>query len=142
TVRQFSGSWMEVEPEQRMMLGKLNSHLGRTSMLGGRLFDRAGKFIIGIAPLDGPTYHRLLPEGDLSPLVREVVTLMVRDPLECALELGVSEDVLGAFQLKMKAPDRLGRNTYLGGRQRAVPRIRTRLVPLPASVGHEAAASP
>ncbi|MFL5348280.1 MAG: type VI secretion system baseplate subunit TssG [Hyalangium sp.] len=142
TVRQFAGSWVEVESEQRMKLGKLNSHLGRTSMLGGKLFDRAGKFVIGIAPLDGPTYHRLLPEGDLSQLVREVVTLVVRDPLECALELGVSEDVLGAFRLGPKAPARLGRNTYLGGRQAAVPRIRTRIVPLPSLSGSEASASP
>jgi type VI secretion system protein ImpH len=142
TVRQFAGSWVEVDSEQRMMLGKLNSHLGRTSMLGGKLFDRAGKFIIGISPLDGGTYHRLLPEGDLSPLVREVVTLVVRDPLECALELGVREDVLGAFQLKMKNAARLGRNTYLGGRHGAVPRLRTRVVPLPLPTGSGASASP
>jgi type VI secretion system protein ImpH len=140
SIRQFAGSWVDVDPEQRMMLGRLNSNLGRTSMLGGRLFDRAGKFIIGIAPLDGATYHRLLPEGDLSPLVREVVALVVRDPLECALELGVSEDVLSAFQLKMKSPARLGRNTYLGGRHGATPRMRTRIVSLPPSVGHEASA--
>jgi type VI secretion system protein ImpH len=133
---------VEVESEQRMKLGKLNSHLGRTSMLGGKLFNRAGKFIIGIAPLDGPTYHRLLPEGDLSQLVREVVGLVVRDPLECDLELGVSEDVLGAFRLGTKSPGRLGRNTYLGGRQNAVPRMRTRIVPLPSLTGNEASASP
>jgi type VI secretion system protein ImpH len=142
TVRQFAGSWVEVDSEQRMMLGKLNSHLGRTSMLGGKLFDRAGKFIIGISPLEGGTYHRLLPEGDLSPLVREVVALVVRDPLECALELGVREDVLGAFQLKMKNAARLGRNTYLGGRHGAVPRLRTRVVPLPLPTGSGASASP
>jgi type VI secretion system protein ImpH len=142
TVRQFSGSWVEVDAEQRMMLGKLNSHLGRTSMLGGKLFDRAGKFIIGISPLEGGTYHRLLPEGDLSPLVREVVALVVRDPLECALELGVREDVLGAFQLKKKNAARLGRNTYLGGRHGAVPRLRTRVVPLPLPTGSGASASP
>jgi type VI secretion system protein ImpH len=142
SVRQFAGSWVDVEPEQRMTLGKLNSHLGRTSMLGGRLFDRGGKFIIGIAPLDGPTYHRLLPEGDLSPLVREVVALMVRDPLDCALELGVTEDALSAFPLGTRAPGRLGRNTYLGGRKSASPRLRTRVVALPPPVGHEASASP
>ncbi len=137
TVKQFVGSWVEVEPEQRMMLGRLNSHLGRSSMLGSRLFDRAGKFIIGISPLDGPTYHRLLPEGDLSPLVREVVALVVRDPLECAMELGVREDVLGAFQITKNNTARLGRNTYLGGRRGAVPRLRTRIVPLPPPAGNE-----
>lgn len=144
TVRQFAGSWVDVETEQRMMLGRINSHLGRSSMLGGRLFDRAGKFIIGISPLDGTTYHRLLPEGDLSPLVREVVTLVVRDPLECAMELGVREDVLGAFQITQKNTARLGRNTYLGGRRGAVPRLRTRVVPLPQPAGNNGstAASP
>jgi type VI secretion system protein ImpH len=142
TVRQFAGSWVDVESEQRTELGKHNHQLGRNVMLGGRLFDRAGRFIIGIAPLDGATYHRLLPEGDLSPLVREVVSLVVRDPLECALELGVSEEVLGAFQLRWKAPARLGRNTYLGGRHGAVPRLRTRIVPLPSQASRESSASP
>jgi type VI secretion system protein ImpH len=142
TVQQFAGSWVEVETEQRMTLGRLNSHLGRSSMLGGRLFDRSGKVIIGISPLDGATYHRLLPEGDLSPLVREVMMLVVRDPLECALELGVREDVLGAFQITKKNTARLGRNTYLGGRRGAVPRLRTRVVPLPQPAGNERTASP
>ena len=142
TVQQFAGSWVEVETEQRMTLGRLNSNLGRSSMLGGRLFDRSGKVIIGISPLDGATYHRLLPEGDLSPLVREVMTLVVRDPLECALELGVREDVLGAFQITKKNTARLGRNTYLGGRRGAVPRLRTRVVPLPQPAGNERTASP
>ncbi len=137
TVQQFSGSWVDVEPEQRMKLGKLNSQLGRSSMLGGRLFDRAGKFIIGISPLDGATYHRLLPEGDLSPLVREVVTLVVRDPLECAMELGVREDALDAFQLTKKNTARLGRNTYLWNRRGAVLRLRKRVVSLPPPAGSE-----
>lgn len=142
SVRQFAGSWVDVEEEQRTKLGKLNYQLGRNVMIGGKLFDRAGKFIIGISPLDGSTYHRLLPEGDLSPLVREVVTLVVRDPLECALELGVSEEVLGAFKLTTKAPAKLGRNTYLGGRHGAAPRLRSRIVPLPPPTASRASASP
>jgi type VI secretion system protein ImpH len=137
SVRQFVGGWMELESEHRFRLGHSNSNLGRSSLLGGKLFDRAGKFRIVFSPLDGVTYHRLLPEGDLNPLVREVVDLVLKAPLDCELELGVREEALGKLRLSSREPMRLGRETYLGTRSSAAPRLQTRICPLPpASVPH------
>lgn len=132
TLRQFAGSWVDTEPEHRLRLGRANSRLGRSTLLGSKLFDRAGRFDIVISPLEGPVYRRLLPEGDLAPVVREVVDLFQRDPLDCALVLGVREGALPAFRLSRQTPSRLGQDCYLGQR-RSDMRLRMRTVPLPAA---------
>ncbi|NPC71207.1 type VI secretion system baseplate subunit TssG [Corallococcus sp. AB004] len=133
TLQQFAGRWVDLEADNRMRLGRANTHLGRSMLLGARLFDRSGRFDIVISPLDGDVYRRLLPEGDLSPVVREVVDLFVRDPLDCALVLGVRERALPPFRLSRESPTRLGQDSYLGQR-RCDTRLRTRTVPLPAAM--------
>ncbi|WP_342374356.1 type VI secretion system baseplate subunit TssG [Myxococcus stipitatus] len=129
SLRQFSGAWVDIEADNRMRLGRSNSNLGRSMLLGARVFDRSGGFSIHISPLEGEVYRRLLPEGDLSPVVREVVDLFVRDPLDCSLVLGVREVELPRFRLSRDGTFRLGQDCYLGQR-RSDTRLRTRTVPL------------
>ncbi|MET0404324.1 MAG: type VI secretion system baseplate subunit TssG [Cystobacter sp.] len=112
TVHQFVGRWVEIDA--RMELGRANHQLGRNTLLGGRAFDRMGRFQIEIGPLPPQTWRRLMPEGDLYPMAREVVSLCVRDPLEYTFELFLSESVQHTFQLARKEPSRLGRDTWLG----------------------------
>jgi len=112
TVQQFVGRWVDIDA--RMELGRANHQLGRNSLLGGRAFDRTGRFQIEIGPLPPQTWRRLMPEGDLYPMAREVVALCVRDPLEYTFELFLSESVQHTFQLARNEPSRLGRDTWLG----------------------------
>ena len=112
TVRQFVGRWVDIDA--RMQLGRANHQLGRNTLLGGRAFDKMGRFQIEIGPLPPHTWRRLMPEGDLYPLAREVVSLCVRDPLEYTFELFLSESVHHTFHLNRNEPSRLGRDTWLG----------------------------
>ncbi|WP_395835755.1 type VI secretion system baseplate subunit TssG [Cystobacter fuscus] len=112
TVHQFVGRWVEIDA--RMQLGRANHQLGRNTLLGGRAFDRTGRFKVEIGPLPPQTWRRLMPEGDLYPMAREVVSLCVRDPLEYSFELFLSESVQHTFQLTQREPSRLGRDTWLG----------------------------
>ena len=112
SVHQFVGRWVDIDA--RMELGRAHHQLGRTTLLGGRAFDRTGRFQIEIGPLPPQTWRRLMPEGDLYPLARDVVALCVRDPLEYSFELFLSESVQHTFQLAQSAPSRLGRDTWLG----------------------------
>jgi type VI secretion system protein ImpH len=131
SVRQFVGDWMNLEKELRFQLGRANSNLGRSTLLGGKVFDRAGKIRIVISPLDKATYRRLLPGCELNRWVREVVDLVLKAPLDCELELGVEEEALGVLRLSTREPMQLGRETTLGARRGAVPRLKTRVYPLP-----------
>jgi type VI secretion system protein ImpH len=112
TVRQFVGRWVDIDA--RMRLGRAYHQLGRNMLLGGRAFDRVGRFKIEIGPLPPHVWRRLMPEGDLYPLAREVVALCVRDPLEYTFELFLCESVNHTFQLSRAEPSRLGRDTWLG----------------------------
>lgn len=112
TVRQFVGRWVDIDA--RMELGRAYHQLGRNTLLGGKAFDRMGRFQVEIGPLHPKTWRRLMPEGDLYPMAREVVALCVRDPLEYTFELFLSESVNHTFQLSHSEPSRLGRETWLG----------------------------
>ncbi|RKG84545.1 type VI secretion system baseplate subunit TssG [Corallococcus terminator] len=114
TVHQFVGRWVDIDARAR--LGHSFNQLGRNMLLGGKAFDRTGKMRIAIAPLPPRAYKRLLPDGNLLPMVREVMALFLRDPLEYELELGLTESVSQTFFLSMfnHKASRLGRDTWLG----------------------------
>jgi len=111
-VRQFIGQWVEIDT--RFQLGSRRYGLGRNTLLGSKAFDRMGAIRLEIAPLPPRAYKRLLPEGDLLPVVREVVALFVREPLQYNLELGLTESVTQTFRLSSSDSPQLGRETWLG----------------------------
>jgi type VI secretion system protein ImpH len=129
-VRQFTGGWATLAEDRRARLGTATAQLGRTAVLGRQVFDRAGTFRVRIAPLSRATHERLMPDGDLHPVVQALVELFVRDPLDCELELVLGEAVQ-AFRLGTPEPARLGRDTYLGGGAHKRSG-RSRIVPLAA----------
>jgi type VI secretion system protein ImpH len=122
TVRQFVGTWAELPDAQLMRLGRSTAALGRTGVLGRKVFNPAGKIVIRIGPLSRDAHRRFLPEGELAPVVNEVVRLVLRDPLEIGLELWLLE--AAPFALSVRGEARLGRDTLIGtGRKQAELRM-------------------
>jgi type VI secretion system protein ImpH len=115
-IKQFAGSWADLEVSQRLQLGKANHVLGKSAVLGSRVYFRAGSFVIRLGPLDEATYRRFLVDGDLHPVVQEAVQTYLADPLEYTLELVLAEQAGKGFRLKHQGGARLGRTTWLGGK--------------------------
>jgi type VI secretion system protein ImpH len=111
-VEQFVGRWVDIDA--RLQLGRGNNLLGKTTVLGGKYFDRMGKVKIHIGPLPSSVYRRMLPGGDLLVQAREVVRLFLKDPLDFEFELGLTEGVTQTFNLSSQQPAQLGRDTWLG----------------------------
>jgi len=124
-IKQFSGSWADLEVAQRLQLGRANHVLGRSAVLGYRVYFRAGSFVIRLGPLDEKTYRRFLPDGDLRPTVHEAVQTYLADPLEYSLELVLGQEAGTGFRLQHSGGARLGRDTWLGGKD--VPRKELRV---------------
>ena len=118
-IRQFAGAWADLDIGQRFQLGRANHQLGKSSALGTRVYFRAGSFTIRLGPLDEQTYRRFLPDGDLCPVVGEAVQTYLPDPLEYALELVLGKEAGVGFRLARSGGGRLGRDTWLGGRDMA-----------------------
>lgn len=111
-VEQFVGRWVDIDA--RLQLGRDNNLLGKTTVLGGRAYDRTGKIKVHIEPLPSSVYRRLLPGGDLLLQAREVMQLFLKDPLEYEFELGLTEGVTQTFNLSSQQPAQLGLDTWLG----------------------------
>jgi type VI secretion system protein ImpH len=64
-LEQFQGAWMSFPPEDRTHLGDgaPTAQLGRTAVLGSRVWSRQHKFRIVFGPLSLQDYRRLLPGG-------------------------------------------------------------------------------
>ncbi len=75
-LEEFHGVWMGFPPDDRTRLGAgpLTAELGRTAVLGSKVWSRQHKFRIVFGPLTLQDYHRLLPGGlsfhRLVPIVR------------------------------------------------------------------------
>jgi type VI secretion system protein ImpH len=117
-VKQFAGGWIEVDQAQRMALGEANNKLGAEAILGARAYDQTGRFSVQIGPLHQHNYRRFLRDGDLLPVVKEMVQLCVREPLDFDVELKLAPDAVPSFTITNKGngASELGRETRLRGR--------------------------
>ena len=124
TVRQFVGEWVDIE--ERLRLGIVSHQLGRSAVLGAKVFDRGGKMTLCIGPLNAATYRRLLPAGDLLPWVAEVVGLFGWDPLSYDLELTLAVGAAPELRISHLPKVALGRDSWLGHTRERELSVRSR----------------
>jgi type VI secretion system protein ImpH len=115
SMRQFSGEWTPLDKEQRMALGALNSRLGIDSVLGIECFHKAGKATVVIGPL-GENFRRFLADGDLYPVVCEVLGLLTAEPIEFELDLVLAPQARPPFVLGKAEGGRVGFDAWLSSR--------------------------
>lgn len=119
-IEQFAGGWIEVDSAQRMALGQGNNELGVEAILGSRAYDQSGRFSVRIGPLHRHNYRRFLRDGDLLPVVKDMVELCVREPLDFDVELLLAADAVPSFVLsRAEGGSQLGRDTRLRGSETA-----------------------
>jgi len=107
--------WLEIEPADRVALGKRNHGLGRNMHIGSRAPERSGRFAVRIGPLELDNYARFLPGGDQLRIVRETVQLFTRNTVEYDVQLVIAANAAPTFQLSAARPAPLGRTTWLAG---------------------------
>ena len=116
TVEPFAGAWVEIAPEDRVALGVKASRLGQDLVLGGRVFDAAGRFRVVIGPLTAEGHARLTREGALG-RATELLDALVAEPVEREIELWLAADAAPPLRL---GASRLGRDAWLSGQRRSV----------------------
>jgi type VI secretion system protein ImpH len=124
-IEQFAGGWIEVDESQRMALGQSNSVLGVEAILGKRAYDQSGRFSIHLGPLHGESYRRFLRDGDLLPVVKDVVELCSKEALDFDVQLHLAADAVPSFRLSAAGGgSALGRDTRLRGAE-TTPEVMT-----------------
>jgi len=118
-IDQFAGGWIEVDEDQRMAIGMRNCRLGSEAILGKRAFDQSGRFGIRIGPLHSHNYKRFTRDGDLLPVVKNVVELCTKEALDFDVRLELAADAVPSFTLSAgEGGAELGRDTRLRGAER------------------------
>ena len=118
-IEQWSGHWLQLAGEERSRLGRRRGALlGRSTVLGGSVWDVQHKFRISMGPLRLEQYMRLLPGGAdlarLQALVRSWVGIEFAWDLKLILKRDeVPKGKLGARQTPM------GRALWLGRYRRS-----------------------
>jgi type VI secretion system protein ImpH len=115
-IEEFVGEWIPLPPKHicRLGLDKSTNELGKSVIVGLKVWESQHKFRIVLGPLSGQDYERLLPTGDRIKRLVSLVRNYVGDELAWDLKLILKwEDVLPA---SLNGNFRLGWNTWLGKR--------------------------
>lgn len=105
-VKQFQGSWADIDPEHKIRLAVENSHLGLNAIIGDMCLHRAGKAQVVVGPLDQAGLRRFLSGGDAFYAVRELLDLLSFELVEFELELILGrESQTGAILGKSRLSD-------------------------------------
>jgi type VI secretion system protein ImpH len=113
SLEQFVGGWVPVDEAERCKLGVARHRLGGDALLGGRVFDRSGSFTIKLEPVSRAAYPRLLPNGDLMPVLKDTVRLFTRDAVDFDLELVLAKDAIPTLYLARKGGSKLAHDAWL-----------------------------
>lgn len=90
-IREFVGSWLELEPDDRWVLGQ-RAGLGRSTSIGDKVWTRTDKFRLIIGPVSLDEYRRLLPGGSSLDRLRAIVRNYVGDALDWDVNLILRAD--------------------------------------------------
>jgi type VI secretion system protein ImpH len=123
-IEQFVGMWADLPVESRWELGvsPATGTLGRTAVLGGRVWTRAHKFRIALGPLSRRDFERTLPTSDALAILVAIVRLYTNDEWAWDLRLVLSPESTEAAQLGQGA--RLGWTSRIG----SAPGVREDLI--------------
>lgn len=115
-IEEFVGHWLALPTDSHWRLGASldTGVLGRTTIIGSRIWDRQYKFRVVVGPLGFDDYRRMLPGG--ASLVRLVAMIRnyLGDELEWDLNLILRREETP--QIQLGAQGRLGWTTWLTSR--------------------------
>lgn len=127
TVQPFVGRWRPLEPADRTRLGGANARLGRTAVLGGRIWQDAGGIEIALGPLGRGLLDDLLPGGRRHRLLTGLIAFVLDRRFDVVLLLRLQPAEIPPPRLARAAAPRLGFTSWLGARAPGRPAL-TRLV--------------
>ena len=136
--QQFVGGWQRLEEDELTRLGskQQSPELGRTAMLGRKVWDQAAA--ISLHAMDQPMQRvmQLLPGGSAHDDFKAAVRGFIPSALRVEVSLTPSASSVSAGRLSASSSPRLGWNAWMAG---ATDSEQTRPAPVPARFTFECA---
>lgn len=114
-VEQFFGQWLALGDEDFSKLGKENSQLGKSAIIGSRVWDQQSKMRIRLGPLDFKRFQAFLPNGSANAPLRSIVKFLAGLEFDFDIQLILAAKAVPATILTTRAVRKptLGWTTYL-----------------------------
>jgi type VI secretion system protein ImpH len=113
-IDQFVGRWFTLPPGNGTSLGQANAVLGRSALVGERVWQRDLRMRLTIGPLPRDKFRRFLPGGPAALALRELLTMLTGVSLEYEIRLSLrAQDVQGATLSSAGDGARLGWDSFL-----------------------------
>lgn len=113
-IRQWEWRYVQIPESQHTILGLTNSTLGEDTLLGERVGDITGKFVLCVSQLTQERFRDFLPSGrEFKPLCK-VMEMVLREQMSFDLELTVTEEEAPELQLGVERGGQLGWSSFLG----------------------------
>jgi len=118
-IEEFVGQWVDLPADCRCRLGQARSsgEIGRSVVVGSRVWDCQMKFRIRIGPMRLADFERFLPGTPARRRLRDWVKLYTADELEWDAQLLLLKEEVPA--LKLGQSGRLGWTTWIGAQPHA-----------------------
>ena len=114
-VEQFFGQWLKLDDESRSRLGRDNSQLGFSTVIGSRVWDTQSKFRLKLGPLTYQEFFAFLPVGSAFRPVQELTRLLAGLEFDFDLQLKLKAAEVPGTELTTQAARQpmLGWNSWL-----------------------------
>lgn len=124
-IEQFVGKWYALPREQRSTLGGTNAALGKTCLVGERVWQRNLRVRIHVGPLDHARYMQFLPGGTLARVLEKLLTLATGFQFEYEVRPILRAADVRPVRLGADAGRRLGFDCFMLTRDAAADRSDT-----------------
>ena len=111
-VEQFSGVWRNIEPDEQTAIGLSgkNQVLGRSVVVGKRIWDQQGRFLILVGPLPLKEFLDFLPDGTAHKPLCELTRFYAGPEFEFKVQLKIQAAQIPELRL---GKSKLGWTTWL-----------------------------
>lgn len=114
-IQQFFGQWLDLTEEDVTHLGKKNSKLGFTALIGARVWDQQSKFRVVLGPMTFAKFQAFLPNGSGNAALRSIVKFMGGMEYDFDVQLSLQAKQVPSLVLTTRAirKPQLGLTTWL-----------------------------
>lgn len=102
-VLQFFGQWLRLGEEDLTKLGRDNSQLGQSAIIGSRIWDQQSKIRVRIGPVSYKQYQAFLPNGSGNKSLRSIIKFMAGYEFDFDVQLVLAAKQVPSTILTTKA---------------------------------------
>lgn len=114
SIKQWQVRKVDIPPEQRLLLGKMNSELGQDTVIGSHVRDCTGKFVVCLKQLTQERFRDFLPTGNEYQPFCKLIEFILREQMAYDLELELKPDETFPVCLDKKHGALLGWSSFMG----------------------------